>query len=79
MKRINFIFPLLINHLNMMNDKEQFLDADMMANFLIAITLILVTIGYVNYSNQIDDEVRTVITSALSDVNNSLVEQGATK
>ncbi|MGC1514469.1 MAG: hypothetical protein WA810_02740 [Maribacter sp.] len=62
-----------------MNAKEHFMDANMMANLLITITLILGVIGYLNYSNEIDDEVKTVIVSALSDVNNSLVEQGTTK
>ncbi|WP_036152656.1 hypothetical protein [Maribacter forsetii] len=58
-----------------MENQENFFDSKMIANFLIAFALIFTAIYYFNYSDEIENEVNTVIVSSLKDVNNSLVEQ----
>ena len=42
---------------------------------ILASTLILSAIYYINNSDEIEDEVTTVMVNALHDVNNSLAEQ----
>ncbi|WP_405410151.1 hypothetical protein [Maribacter sp. Asnod1-A12] len=58
-----------------MENKENFLDSKMIANFLIALALLFSAIYYFNYSDEINNEVNTVIVNSLLDVNNSLAEQ----
>ncbi|TDS16787.1 hypothetical protein DFQ03_1273 [Maribacter caenipelagi] len=58
-----------------MDNNEIFLDSKMIANFLIAFALLFAAIYYFNYSDEIQDEVNTVIVNSLIDVNNSLAEQ----
>ena len=47
----------------------------MIVNIMLALTLVLSAIYYLNYSDEIHDEVTTVIVNSLNDVNNSLAEQ----
>ena len=47
----------------------------MIVNLMLALTLILSAVYYLNYSEEIQDEVTTVIVNSLNDVNNSLAEQ----
>jgi hypothetical protein len=47
----------------------------MIVNIMLALTLVLSAIYYLNYSDEIHDKVTTVIVNSLNDVNNSLAEQ----
>ncbi|WP_299320637.1 hypothetical protein [uncultured Maribacter sp.] len=58
-----------------MENNENFLDSKMIANFLIAFALMFTAIYYFNYSEEIEEEVNSVIVNSLKDVNNSLAEQ----
>jgi hypothetical protein len=58
-----------------MENNENFLDSKMIANFIIAFALMFTAIYYFNYSEEIEEEVNTVIVNSLQDVNNSLAEQ----
>tara|TARA_R110000764_G_scaffold18188_1_gene49245 strand:+ start:313 stop:504 length:192 start_codon:yes stop_codon:yes gene_type:complete len=54
---------------------ESLFDSKMIVNMILASTLILSAIYYINNSDEIGDEVTTVMVNALHDVNNSLAEQ----
>ncbi|TLP70576.1 hypothetical protein [Maribacter sp. ACAM166] len=58
-----------------MKTNEKFFDSKMIVNLMIAFTLIVFGIVYLNYSTEIEDEVTTVIVNSLKDVNTSLAEQ----
>jgi hypothetical protein len=58
-----------------MSERENFFDSKMIVNIMLALTLMLSAIYYLNYSDEIEDEVTTVMVNALNDVNNSLAEQ----
>tara|TARA_R110001592_G_scaffold109196_3_gene304678 strand:+ start:9534 stop:9725 length:192 start_codon:yes stop_codon:yes gene_type:complete len=58
-----------------MRKRENFFDSKMIVNMILASTLILSAIYYINNSDEIEDEVTTVMVNALHDVNNSLAEQ----
>ncbi|MEH6511701.1 hypothetical protein [Maribacter arcticus] len=58
-----------------MSNRENFFDSKMIVNIMLALTLVLSAIYYLNYSDEIHDEVTTVIVNSLNDVNNSLAEQ----
>tara|TARA_R110002051_G_scaffold255120_6_gene314276 strand:+ start:11655 stop:11846 length:192 start_codon:yes stop_codon:yes gene_type:complete len=57
-----------------MGNNENFLDSKMIANFLIALALMLTAIYYFNNSEEIEGEVNSVIVNSLNDVNNNLAE-----
>jgi len=58
-----------------MSSRENFFDSIMIVNIMLALTLVLSAIYYLNYSDEIHDKVTTVIVNSLNDVNNSLAEQ----
>lgn len=58
-----------------MNNRENFFDYKTIVNIVLALTLIVSSIYYLNYSEEIQDEVTTIIVNSLNDVNNSLAEQ----
>tara|TARA_R110000744_G_scaffold57266_2_gene120392 strand:- start:726 stop:917 length:192 start_codon:yes stop_codon:yes gene_type:complete len=58
-----------------MRKREKFFDSKMIVNMILASTLILSAIYFINNSDEIEDEVTTVMVNALHDVNNSLAEQ----
>tara|TARA_R110000744_G_scaffold85273_1_gene166685 strand:+ start:162 stop:353 length:192 start_codon:yes stop_codon:yes gene_type:complete len=58
-----------------MDKRDNFFDSKMIVNLMLALTLILSAVYYLNYSEEIQDEVTTVIVNSLNDVNNSLAEQ----
>tara|TARA_R110002126_G_scaffold150146_1_gene296252 strand:- start:302 stop:493 length:192 start_codon:yes stop_codon:yes gene_type:complete len=58
-----------------MRKREKFFDSKMIVNMILASTLILSAIYFINNSDEIEDEVTTVMVNALNDVNNSLAEQ----
>lgn len=62
-----------------MEKQEYFFDSKMIANLLIALTLLLSAAYYISNAKEIEDEVNTVIVSSLKDVSNSLAEQETTK
>lgn len=47
----------------------------MIVNMVLALSLMLSAIYYLNYSDEIEDEVTTVIVNSVKDANNSLAEQ----
>lgn len=51
----------------------------MIANFLIALALILTAIYYFNNSEEIEGEVNSVIVNSLNDVNNNLAEHESSR
>ena len=58
-----------------MDKIDNFFDSKIIVNLVLALTLMLSAIYYLNYSEEIQDEVTTVIVNSLNDVNNSLAEQ----
>ncbi|APQ18142.1 hypothetical protein [Maribacter hydrothermalis] len=62
-----------------MAKNENFLDSKMIANFLIALALILTAIYYFNNSEEIEGEVNSVIVNSLNDVNNNLAEHESSR
>ncbi|MDP2527138.1 hypothetical protein CSC80_01665 [Maribacter sp. 6B07] len=62
-----------------MEKQEYFFDSKMIANLLIALTLLLSAAYYISNAKEIEDEVNTVIVSSLKDVSNSLAEQETTR
>ncbi|SEL24899.1 hypothetical protein SAMN04488008_103235 [Maribacter orientalis] len=58
-----------------MDKRDNFFDSKMIVNLMLALTLMLSAVYYLNYSEEIQDEVTTVIVNSLNDVNNSLAEQ----
>lgn len=52
-----------------------FFDSRMIANLIIAFSLVVSAIYYLNYAAEIEDEMKSVIVNSLNDVNNSLAEQ----
>ena len=58
-----------------MDKRDNFFDSKMIVNLMLALTLMLSAVYYLNYSDEIQDEVTTVIVNSLNDVNNSLAEQ----
>jgi hypothetical protein len=58
-----------------MSKGDNFFDSKMIVNMMLALTLMLSAIYFLNYSDEIEDEVTTVMVNALNDVNNSLAEQ----
>ncbi|MEP2058738.1 hypothetical protein [Maribacter litoralis] len=61
-----------------MDKQENFFDSKMIANLLIALALLLSAVYYIKNSNEIEDEVNSVLVSSLQDVSNSLAEQETT-
>lgn len=62
-----------------MEKQEYIFDSKMIANLLIALTLLLSAAYYISNAKEIEDEVNTVIVSSLKDVSNSLAEQETTR
>ncbi|WP_437370715.1 hypothetical protein [Maribacter litoralis] len=62
-----------------MNKQENFFDSKMIANLLIALALLLSAVYYIKNSNEIEDEVNSVLVSSLQDVSNSLAEETTNK
>ena len=62
-----------------MDKQENFFDSKMIANLLIALALLLSAVYYIKNSNEIEDEVNSVLVSSLQDVNNSLAEETTNK
>ena len=62
-----------------MEKQEYFFDSKMIANLLIALTLLLSAAYYISNAKEIEEEVNTVIVSSLKDVSNSLAEQETTR
>tara|TARA_R110002126_G_C10311259_1_gene488026 strand:+ start:662 stop:853 length:192 start_codon:yes stop_codon:yes gene_type:complete len=58
-----------------MSKRDNFFDSKMVVNLMLVLTLMLSAIYYLNYSEEIQDEVTTVIVNSLNDANNSLAEQ----
>jgi len=62
-----------------MDKQENFFDSKMIANLLIALALLLSVVYYIKNSNEIEDEVNSVLVSSLQDVSNSLAEETTNK
>ncbi|VXB88654.1 hypothetical protein [Maribacter litoralis] len=62
-----------------MDKQENFFDSKMIANLLIALALLLSAVYYIKNSNEIEDEVNSVLVSSLQDVSNSLAEETTNK
>lgn len=62
-----------------MDKQEIFFDSKMIANLLIALALLLSAVYYIKNSNEIEDEVNSVLVSSLQDVSNSLAEETTNK
>ncbi|WP_339838015.1 hypothetical protein [uncultured Maribacter sp.] len=58
-----------------MRNTDKFFDSKMIVNLVLALSLMLSAIYYLNYSDEIEDEVTTVIVNSVKDANNSLAEQ----
>lgn len=62
-----------------MKTKEVFFDSKTIANFMIAVALVVSALYYLNNAKEIKDEVNTVIVDSLNNVNNSLAEQESSR
>ena len=58
-----------------MRNTDKFFDSKMIVNLVLALSLMLSAIYYLNYSDEIEDEVTTVIVNSVKDANNSLADQ----
>ncbi|WP_339651946.1 hypothetical protein [uncultured Maribacter sp.] len=67
--------PTVNQTLTDMSKRDNFFDSKMVVNLMLVLTLMLSAIYYLNYSEEIQDEVTTVIVNSLNDANNSLAEQ----
>lgn len=67
--------PTVNQTLTDMSKRDNFFDSKMVVNLMLVLTLMLSAIYYLNYSDEIQDEVTTVIVNSLNDANNSLAEQ----
>lgn len=58
-----------------MENQENFFDSKMIANLIIVFALLFSAIYYLNYAQEIEDDINTVIVNSLKDASNSLAEQ----